>query len=187
MENNNYTNPITNQQEEYSPIIMDKTPAAIKALGGKSAEEKYYLVLYNRTDEDSNGFLLCTGRFECYTSIDRLLHTYPVDIHNSAVLVEVPAINRNGVGEWMMKGLDRAPSIYQFCKSVESMFPNVGFSIDDYNDEALEDDNQPESTEGTPVTASDLHVRMVQSDVSVANDPMADVYREIMKEKENEA
>ena len=185
MENNYDLIKQNTQQEEYSPIVMDKTPAAIRALGGKSAEEKYYLVLYNRIDEDSNGFLLCTGRFECYTSIDRLLHTYPIDIHNSAVLVEVPAVNRNGVGEWMMKGLDRAPSIYQFCKSIEAMFPNVDFSIDDYNEETLEDDNQP-TTEKTPVTADDLYTRMAK-DIAVASDPMADVYREIMKEKENEA
>ena len=184
---NPINNTMNNQNNmEFSPIAMDLTPAAIRALGGKSSEEKIYLVLYNRADEDSNGFLLCEGRMDCYTSIDRLLHTYPVDIHNSAVLVEVPAVNRKGVGEWMLKGIDNAPSIYQFCKSVECFFPNSEFSIDDFNDMPVEDDSYDKVESNVPVTEEDLRSMNNQpSGDAVANAEITEAYKEMLKDKEN--
>lgn len=171
----------SNSNTGFSPIVFDNIPAPIKALGGKSSEEKLYLVLYTCPSDDSNGFILCEGRRDCYLSIARLLNTYTVDIHNSVVLVEVPAVNKNGNGEWMMKHPYNASSIYQFCKAVESMFPNEDFNIDDYNYKNLEEDNDP-----TPVSEDDLRSAFHQQNTEVIASPedteIAQAYKSILEE-----
>lgn len=164
-----------------SPITFDSVPAPIKALGTKSPEEKIYIVLYNRTDEDSNGFIICEGRYDCYVSIERIVNTYPIDIHNSVVLVEIPAVNKSNQGEWMMKHPANASSIYQFCKTVEMMFPGRDFSIDDFNDKNLEDDNNPE----VPVTESDLRASYGNTVANDADTEVARSYQQLLQEGSN--
>lgn len=172
---------LTYSNNGISPISFDSVPAPIRALGTKSPEEKIYIVLYNRTDEDSNGFIICEGRYDCYVSIERIVNTYPIDIHNSVVLVEVPAVNKNNNGEWMMKHPANASSIYQFCKTVEKMFPAHDFSIDDFNDKNLEADNDPE----IPVTETDLRASYSNAVASDADTEIAKSYQQMLLEGSN--
>lgn len=157
-----------------SPISITPVNPEIMKLGARSPEKKIYIVLYNRTDEDSNGFLYCVGRYDCYTSIERLLNTYPIDIHESLVLVEVPAVNSKGSGEWMLKHPDNASSIYQFCKAVEGLFSNQDFCIDDFNDQNLEEeDNEPR-----PITEADLRASR-----AIPKDEVSEAYLNFLKDK----
>ena len=101
MENNN--------KQTWSPITFANVDPKIIALGTKSSEEKLYLILYiYKEDGDSfNSFELCQGRIECARTIERIILDHNVDIHNSVIMVEIPAINAKGDAEWVMKNPDR--------------------------------------------------------------------------------
>lgn len=122
-------------------------PEAILRLQPKSSEEKIYLVLFYRTDEDECLFHLGVGREDAYMAIERMCNTYPIDILKSIVLVEVPAIDRFGKGTYMLKAPEDAASVYAFCKSVEKYFANLtDFNIEEFNSENndAENDRRPE-------------------------------------------
>lgn len=176
MNENMIMNGMTPPQGAISPITFKPLPDALKGVQNKRPEEKLYMIVYVY-GEDEKGFELCLGRMECYDTIGRLVATYSdLKIYESVVLVEVLAVNRDNKAEWMMKHPHNAPTLYQFCKSVESYFPNSDFHIDDYATDAEQEVAESESRVPAEVTVS----------IPVADDEMTKAYREIMNEKEEQ-
>ena len=171
-----------NENVGFSPVVFSSVDPRIEALGNKAAEEKIYLILYEyNVDGDlEQKFKLCQGREDCYRTIENILNTIDnVDINKSVVLVEVPGINKNGNGEWLMKNPINAPSIYQFCKMVEKMFGDSAFDIDSYLNEPTEEDDPVEDFKAV---ISGQAVRS-EAEVFEGDQNMADVYNEAMKNK----
>lgn len=174
------------EKKLFNPIVFDEVDPRIVALGTKSADEKIYLVLYERYDEDGNKlseYLLCKGRDECYRSIDRLLHTYSIDVNKSVVLVEVPGINLKGKAEWFMKGISNALSIYEFCKVTERYFGDAAFDIDEFVDDNYNEKDEKEITMEVIKEAMNTPIAKTEADVFGGSQELADVYSQAMKEK----
>ena len=163
----------------FSPISFKPMPEQIKQLLAtkpSGSEDKMYIILY--VHEDNQSFALAQGRMECYIMISRIMEMYPeTKIHESVVLVEVPAVNRSGEGEWMMKHPHNATTIYQFCKTYEPLFPNIEFNIEGYNvnEEEVSAEDNNNTTTGMQVDGIQLP----------GPNEMMDVYKEIMAEKES--
>jgi hypothetical protein len=180
MENQNNQN--SNERELFDPLIMSPINPEIRALSAqKTFEQRLYLVLYYRKDENDetvSEFAPYVGRYACYTGIAELLNLYNIDIHNSLILVEIPVINKSNKAEWVLKDPENAPSIYQFCKSVEVMFPALDFSIDDYNiaQPVEEEDDSP-----NPVTVESMVNKMNNAAASI--DEVEKAYKELLKEQ----
>jgi len=174
-----------NENQGFSPIVFSDVDPRIAALGNKSSEEKIYLILYEYMDNEigdlEQKFKLCVGREDCYRTIENILATIEnVDINKSVVLVEVPGINKNGKGEWLMKNPINAPSIYQFCKMVEKMFGETAFDVDAYLNESSEEESNP--VEDFKAVVSGQAVRS-EADIFEGDQNMANVYNEAMKNK----
>lgn len=176
MENNN--------KQTWSPITFANVDPKIIALGTKSSEEKLYLILYiYKEDGDSfNSFELCQGRIECARTIERIILDHNVDIHNSVIMVEIPAINAKGDAEWVMKNPDRSMTIYQFAKSFSMHFSD-DFDIEEYNYQNHDQETQSEITAQDISNAMNVKTVRNEADVFEGSQEMADAYREAMKDQ----
>lgn len=182
MENNENKNVQKNNVAPWSPVAFAAIDPRIVRLGNKSSEEKLYIILYNY--EENNCFEICNGRIECCKTIERLLNSYSIDIHNSVILVEIPAINSKGEAEWVLKHPEKAMSIYQFAKRMQVYF-GENFDIEDYNYENNDPDNDRE------LTTEELREKMrnnkesikSEADIFDGEQSLVDVYKEAMKDK----
>lgn len=174
------------EKKLFSPIVFEEVDPRIVALGTKSADEKIYLVLYERYDENGyklSEFLLCKGRDDCYRSIDNLLHTYSIDINKSVVLVEVPGINLKGKAEWFMKGISNALTIYEFCKATERYFGDAAFDIEEFVDGYEDKEEEKEITMEAMKEAMNTPTAKTEAEVFGGNQELADIYNQAMKDK----
>lgn len=121
------------------PIVYDEEP--------KGFEEKTYLILYLSNDgNETSGWKACTGRTETYEFIKDMIDE--IDIRKSLVLVETKKQDiKTGERGYYLMGLDKAISVYTFCKTVEEYYPEDPFDIDDYDYQKTEPDYTPSDVE----------------------------------------
>lgn len=178
---------IPNQQAPNNgePITFSSVPAPILALGGKSTEEKMYII-YWENNENTIGFNVCKGRMECYVTIGRILSQFEDDDSNapdilmSKVAVEIPVVNKDGNGIWAMTHPDKAATVYQFCKAMEGYFSEeIRFDIDQYLTESVEDD----AVEYEGPRSVDVGEIMRGKKIFDGDQGMREVYQEAMNDQ----
>lgn len=177
MENNNKT---------WSPIAFAEVDPRILALGTKSSEQKIYLTLYTYREDGElmRSFDISTGRIDCARAIERFILDHPsIDIHNSVILVEIPAINAKGEGEWVLKHPDKSMTVYQFANSFRMCFSDE-FDIEEFNYQN-EDNNEPREVTMGDIAAS-MKEKTVKSEADIfeGSQEMADAYRQAMEGKD---
>lgn len=181
MENN------ANEKKSWSPVQFDTVDPRIVALGTKSSEEKIYLILYvyREDGENMNSFDVATGRVECARCIERFVTDHVVDIHNSIIMVEIPAINVRGEAEWVMKHPNKSMTIYQFATRFSAYF-SEDFNIEEYNYQNDYGDSDEGGT-GREITMEDISAAInektvhTEAEVFDGSQELADAYREAMK------
>ena len=117
----------------------------------KSFEEKIYIILYrlNECEDEtmSKIFEICVGRTETYQDIkNKFLSGMSIDVHRSKIITETKQTETSsGDEKYYMTDYEDCISLYSFCKKVEEYYNDEEFSIEDFNDTDVPEENELES------------------------------------------
>lgn len=146
----------TQNNEEKKPLrnpftMINISEEAAKLI--KNPEERIYIVLYYNTEYEEYKCAEFTGRYNTYFGIQNILESESVDIRASKVLVELVGLDPfkgNKPRRYLMHP-DEASSILEFCHSVENLFGDNAYSIDQY-DTGPSIESREENTVSYPIT-----------------------------------
>lgn len=144
------------------PIIFDDSSTGLSqnknlvspitfAVRTKSFEEKIYIILYrlNECEDEtmSKIFEICVGRTETYQDIkNKFLSGMSIDVHRSKIITETKQTETSsGDEKYYMTDYEDCISLYSFCKKVEEYYNDEEFSIEDFNDTDVPEENELES------------------------------------------
>lgn len=140
--------------DPFIPNESSKQPEMIRPMTfiakEKSIEEKIYIVLYKLNESDdtdettSKIFEVCIGRTAAYMDIKSKLQSgLDIDVHRSYVMTETRQTETaTGDIKYYMIPYEECITVYSFCISVSDYYADDDFSIEDYADGDVPDENR---------------------------------------------
>lgn len=182
--------PINPMEFDEGTKFAEEKPKAIKVMDfdvkTKSVEEKRYIILLPMTSNDEmfdGNYKICTGRTECYRTIEHLLESFgtDLDIDNSIVITETKQTEtETGDRKYYLLDIEECVSVYAFCKNVEAFYGDTAFDIDYYRN-AIDDDGTNERS-----TIEDEDKEAEEAYASIDEMPKFEPYRSSMYTNQSE-
>lgn len=151
----------------------------------KSAEDKLYMLMFFNPSIEGTELIQFIGRTNCYFGIKGICENYDIDPKDITVLVEYVVRNRNtNEYEYAIMHPDNkeCKNAYQFCKSVQDLFGDNAYDIDQYTDDREGEYDPYKGT--TDDTSPTFNSEKIDVSVFEGSAEMANMYADIVAEKD---